>query len=182
MSQFAVYNFLNWALRLSLAQGVIFLFLILSVVSLSLPHAGDLKPFFLLIAVYYWGIYRPTVMPIPYTFVLGLLLDFLGELHPGTMGLILVLLQIIVRRSRVFLMGQPYIMVWLGFAVLCILYSILLWVILSLSNFSIFPLSTLFQVLIAAGLTILIFPIGSLLLQSIHRLLPETYNPVHIRG
>jgi len=182
MSQFDFYNFFSWALRLLLAQAVIILFLILSVVSMSLPHAGDLKPFFLLIAIYYWGIYRPTLMPIAYTFLLSLMLDLLADLNLGTSGLILVSLQILIRRSRVFLIGQPYGMVWLGFAILSFIYAIALWLILSLSNFSFFPVQSLIQVLIAACLTIVIYPVASLILQSVHRLLPSSYNPIHIRG
>lgn len=182
MSQFDFYNFFNWAMRLLLAQAIIFLFLILNVVSLSLPHAGDLKPFFLLIAIYYWGIYRPTVMPIVYTFILSLVLDLLGNLHLGTMGLILVSLQILVRRSRVFLVGQSYTMVWLGFAILSFIYAVALWFILSISNFLIFPMESLIEALIAACLTIVVYPIASLLLQSVHRILPTYYSSIRIKG
>lgn len=175
-------DFLNWAARLLLAQGVIILFLLLNVVSFSMPHAGDFKPFFLLMAVYYWAIYRPTVMPVAYTFALGLLFDQLANLPFGMSALIFVGLQTVVQHSRLFLMGQPYVMVWLGFAITSLAYTISFWLLISLSEFSFASMKALTQMLIAALLSIMIFPLASLLLQGVHRLLPVTSNPLRTVG
>ncbi len=182
MSQLAIFDFLNWSVRLALAQLVTFVLLMLNVSSLSLPHAGDLKPFFLLMVVYYWSIYRPTVMPIAYTFVLGILIDLLSDMPVGVSALILIIVQIIVLKSRLFLMGQPFIMVWLGFAIVSFAYALLSWFLLTLINFVIFPKETFVQVLIAGLLTALIFPLVTLVLQAVHRILPTTYDPLHSRG
>ncbi len=182
MSQLLPIDFLNWASRLFLAQGVIALFLLLNVVSFSMPHAGDFKPFFLLMAVYYWAIYRPTVMPIPYTFILGLIFDLLAELPVGISALILVVLQTVVQKSRLFLMGQPYIMVWLGFAIMAFAYTISFWLLMSLSEFSFAPYKAFVQMMIAGLLSIMIFPLASLILQGVHRVLPVTSNPMRIVG
>jgi len=176
MSSFLPFEFVNWAMRLLLVQGVILLFLLLNVVSFSMPHAGDFKPFFLLMVVYYWAIYRPTVMPYAYTFVLGLLLDLLTQLPLGLSALVLVGIQTIVQRSRLFMMGQPYMMVWLGFAITSIAYACALWLLISLSEFSFAPLSAFVETLIASLLSILLFPLASLLLQVMHRLLPMSSN------
>lgn len=182
MSNFVPFEFVNWAMRLLLAQGVIILFLLLNVVSFSMPHAGDFKPFFLLMAVYYWAIYRPTVMPVAYTFVLGLVLDFLTELPPGLSALVLLALQTIVRRSRLYLMGQPYVMVWLGFAILSLTYTFSIYLLMSLKNVHFVPASSLVQMLIAALLSVLLFPLASLLLQAVHRVLPVDSNPLRTVG
>ena len=178
MSQFLPFEFINWAMRLLLVQGVIIMFLLLNVVSFSMPHAGDFKPFFLLMVVYYWAIYRPTVMPVAYTFALGLILDFLTELPPGLSALVLLVLQTVVRRSRLFLMGQPYMMVWLGFGILTLAYTLSFWLLMSLANFQIVPMASLVQMLVAAFLSVLLFPLASLLLQGVHRLLPMDSNPL----
>jgi rod shape-determining protein MreD len=177
MSHFFPVEFANWALRLLLAQGVILLFLLLNVVSFSLPHAGDFKPFFLLMAVYYWAIYRPTVMPIAYTFALGLVMDLLAQLPIGLSALLLVGMQTIVRHSRLFLMGQAFITVWLGFAVISLMNALALWCLMSLAAFSFAPMTALTQTLIAALLSIFIFPVACLLLQATHRLLPVSTGP-----
>jgi rod shape-determining protein MreD len=172
MSSFAPYEFAGWLLRLVLAQGVILLFLLLTLVSFSMPHAGDFKPFFLLMAVYYWAIYRPTVMPVAYTFILGLVVDIMAGLNLGLTALLLIGAQIIVQRSRLFLMGQPFVMVWLGFAILCFSYAVALWLLISIASWEFAPLGALVQTLIAGGLSILLFPLASVILQAVHRLLP----------
>lgn len=182
MSQLLPMDFLNWASRLLLAQGVIVLFLLLNIVSFSMPHAGDFKPFFLLMAVYYWAIYRPTVMPIAYTFVLGLIFDLLAELPIGLSALILVAIQTVVQKSRLFLMGQPYIMVWLGFAITTAVYTISFWFLISLSEFSFAPLRAFVQMMLAGLLSVMIFPLGSLILQAVHRLLPVSSTPFRTVG
>ncbi len=182
MSQFIPYEFANWAMRLSLAQGVIIVFLLLNVVSFSMPHAGDFKPFFLLMAVYYWAIYRPTMMPVAYTFILGLVMDLLAELPIGLTALILVALQTIVRRSRLFLMGQPYIMVWLGFAIVSLGYAFCLWLVMSIASFYFARFGALLQTMVAVLLSIMLFPLASLVLQGVHRILPVAANPFRSVG
>lgn len=182
MSHSHSFEFVNWASRLLLAQGVIALFLLLNVVSFSMPHAGDFKPFFLLMVVYYWAIYRPTVMPVGYTFALGLILDFLADLPLGLSALVLVALQTIVRRSRLFLMGQPYVTVWLGFGILSIGYTAAFWLLMSIKNLSFVPASSLVQMLVACALSVLLFPVASIILQGVHRLLPVDTNPLRSVG
>ncbi len=169
MSHFLPFEFANWATRLLLAQGVIIGFLLLNVVSSSMPHAGDFKPFFLLMAVYYWTIYRPSLMPVIYTFALGLVIDLLASPLVGLTSLILIGLQMLVLRSRLFLMGQPYMMVWLGFGVVALAYGFSFWLMMSLFSFSIAPMVPM---LIAAFLSTLLFPLASVILLAIHRILP----------
>ena len=182
MSRFSPYDFLNWSARLFVAQAVIIMLVLLNVASLSLPHAGDLKPFFVLIAVYFWSINRPTLLPAPYTFLLGLMLDILGDLPLGVSALVLVLMQAAVYRSRVFLMGQPFVAVWFGFAVLCFLYAFVLWLVLSILHLSFFPKESFVSIMLAALLTALLYPPISWVLHSIQKILPEFYNPVRLRG
>lgn len=182
MSHVISYEFVKWAVRLLLAQGTIIVFLLLNVVSFSLPHAGDFKPFFLLMAVYYWAIYRPTVMPVAYTFILGLVMDLLSELPVGASALILIALQVTVRRSRLFLMGQPYVMVWFGFFLTAVANAFCLWVIMSLSTLSFVSLTALFQTLVAALLSTLLFPLATIALRGVHRILPVTSRPLRSVG
>ena len=178
MSGFIPFDFLNWALRLSLAQAVIILFMLLPIVSFSLPHAGDFKPFFLLMAVYYWAVYRPTVMPVAYTFVLALIMDLLADLPMGLNALIMIGLQILIQRSRVFLMGQSYVTVWLGFAIVAVCYAFALWLAASLFSLHFYPPMPLAPSMIAALFSILLFPLASLLLHSIHKVLPVSSDLV----
>ena len=182
MSQFTPFEFANWAMRLFLAQGVTIIFLLLNIVSFSMPHAGDFKPFFLLMAVYYWAIYRPTMMPVAYTFALGLIMDLLAELPIGLSALILVALQTIVRHSRLFLMGQPYIMVWLGFGIVALGNAFCLWLVMSLASFSFAPMGALLQTMVAVLLSVMLFPLATLILQGVHRILPVATDPFRSVG
>lgn len=168
-SQWIPIERLDWFVKVTLAQGVIFLFLLLNIVSFSLPHAGDFKPFFLLMAVYYWAIYRPTLMPPAYTFALGIVMDLESGLPVGLHALVLVGLQILVVRQRIFLTGQPYITVWIGFAVCALAYVLLLWLAASLAVWALMPLQA---PLIAMGFSIVLFPLISLILLGVHRILP----------
>lgn len=174
MSNFLPFEFVGWAMRLLLAQGTIIVFLMLNVVSFSMPHAGDFKPFFLLMAVYYWAIYRPTLMPVFYTFILGLVMDLISGLPVGLTALIMVALQTMVQKSRLFLMGQPYTTVWIGFSVVAIAHCACLWLVLSLLH-GFMPFT---PTLVAAILSILLFPVASLILLGVHRLLPVASDPL----
>lgn len=182
MSSFLPHESISWAMRLFLAQGVIFLFLLLNIVSFSMPHAGDFKPFFLLMAVYYWAIYRPTVMPVFYTFILGIVMDLQTGLPVGLSALVMISIQIIVRRSRLFLMGQSYVTVWIGFAVIALINALFLWLVISLVSYSSSGMMPLLPSLVAAGLSVLLFPLASLVLQAVHRVLPVSSKPLHSVG
>jgi rod shape-determining protein MreD len=178
MSQFFPVEFAGWAVRLLLVQAVIFVFLLLSVVSFSLPHAGDLKPFFLLMIIYYWSIYRPTVIPLFYTFILGLMLDVLTHLPIGLNALLLVAIETLILRSRIFLMGQSYIVVWLGFMVVALLYALGLWLGMTLASFQFPPASAFLSVILASILSGFLFPLASLIFQAIHKILPPPQMPM----
>jgi len=160
---------LDWAAKLLLAHGVIILFMLLNIVSFSLPHAEDFKPFFLLMTVYYWAIYRPTLMPSAYTFLLGIIMDLESGLPVGASALILVGIKIMVQSQRLFLMSQPYITVWVGFAGVVLVNVAALWVVVSLQTLNFVPIQS---TLVAAAFSVMIFPLASLILLGVHRILP----------
>ena len=84
-----------------------------------------------------------------------------------------------LRDQRLFLMGQPFVMVWLGFAVLAFCYAIVLWFLMSIAAWEIAPVGALVQTLIAAFISLLLFPVALVLLQGVHRLLPvHSSNPL----
>lgn len=174
MADNPLFNSIEWMGRLLLAQSTIVIFLLLNLVSFSMPHAGDFKPFFLLMAVYYWAIYRPMLMPVAYTFALGLIMDLQGGLHIGLSALILVGLQAIVRSQRLFLMGQGYIVVWIGFVVVALANAFGLWFVTSLFSWNFMPIV---PTLVAAGFSFMLFPLASVILLGVHRILPLPVGP-----
>lgn len=151
------------------AQALTFFLFILNIVSFSLPFMGQMHPFFLLMAVYYWAVYRPTLMPPWIVFAYSVVLDVLSGLPPGTNAFVLIAVQWVVKDQRLFLMGQPFVMVWIGFAITAAVTSFLQWAIIALFQGETIPIG---EAMASTGLSILLFPIVTLLLLLAHRMLP----------
>lgn len=169
------FDTLTWTLRLILAQVVVIILLALSVISFSIPLTGEVRPHFLLAAVFYWAVYRPTLLPPWYIFILGLIMDTLSDLPLGMNALILVVVHWVVRSQRLYLMGQTFFGLWMGFAVTAFLCASAQWCLFALVTRTIVPAG---PSLAGAGMTILLFPLISLLLIAIHRLLPVASKPL----
>ena len=175
MAHITGYETLNWTLRLLLAQTVVLLILAFSVINYSIPLTGEVRPHFLLAAVFYWAVYRPTLLPPWYVFVLGLLMDTLSGLPLGLNALILVAVHWVVRMQRLYLMGQSFLGLWIGFALTCFLSASAQWSLYALISRTLVPVG---PSLASAGLTILLFPLISLLLILVHRILPVASKPL----
>jgi rod shape-determining protein MreD len=166
---FSVKGFEN-GLRLLMPGLLLMILFMLSVTALPLPHVGPIKPALLLMAVYYWSIYRPTMMPPWLCFVTGLLLDLLTGLPPGVNAVIFTLVQWIVRDQRKFLMGQPYITIWAVFILVAGLSGLAQWMLYGLVNMHWAPI---LPVVISLAATIFLFPAVTLFLIMVHRVLPH---------
>lgn len=110
---------------------LIFLF-ILSIAPLKLGVFSDARPMFLVIAVYYWSLFRPKFLGIFGVFILGILHDLILGLVLGTTSFILIGVHVIMLRQRALLIRQPFTILWAGFALLCFCVSIIKWAISSL--------------------------------------------------
>ena len=176
MTEYLSFEKLSWAVRLLVVQGLTLFLLLLNSISFSLPFTGDVRPFFVLMAIYYWAIYRPTLIPPAMVFVIGVLLDFLAGFPIGLHAILLLVVQWAVRDQRVFLMGQPYVMVWIGFVLVCSLFSCAEWLFFWSYAGVMAPLK------VVAGnivLSILFFPLVTLLFIVTHRILPVASKTLH---
>lgn len=171
MADILVSEKIAWATRLGFAQLVIVFLFVLGLVNVAIPHAGDVRPLFLLMAVYYWSVFRPTLIPPVMAFAWGVLFDMLAGLPVGMNALLLVLVQWIVRDQRLYLMGQSYVTLWLGFAVTVIVYSLLQWTIFAVMTLS---LPDYHPALATGLLSVGLFPVISLMLVFTHRFLPHS--------
>lgn len=156
--------------RLSVAQGLTFVLFILSLCAFSIPHAGEIRPFFLLMAIFYWSVFRPTMVPPVAVFMVGLLIDFFSGLPAGLTAGILVTVQWVVRSQRRYLMGQSYLVLWTGFAIVCFSSAFVQWGLFGLTRLLWPPVE---PVLAGAALSVFLFPPVVTLLQIVHRILPE---------
>ncbi len=164
----------NWtkitnATRLAVPQILLLTLVLLNFVSLPLPYLGPVKPHLVLMAVYYWAIYRPTLVPPALCFGIGIVMDILAGEPLGITALILVVMQLVVRGQRRFLMSQPYTTTWLGFAVVAGLASLAQWALFGLAYMQWSPL---LPAMSAALMSIFLFPFMSLVFVTIHRILP----------
>lgn len=142
---------------------------ILNLTSLPVPHAGLIKPHLVLMAVYYWAIFRPTLIPTWLCFVVGVLLDILSGMPPGLQAFVLVLTQSFVRDQRKFLMAQPYISLWAIFGLVVSMAALIQWALFGLAN----NMQWLPLIPLAAGVlvTFCLFPAVSMALIATHRML-----------
>jgi rod shape-determining protein MreD len=160
-------SFAGW-LRLAVPQIFLFVFLILNLISIPLITQGTLKPAFVLMAVYYWAIFRPNLVPSWLCFAYGIILDVMVGLPVGLTAFILVAMQWIVRDQRRFLMGQPFIVVWAIFILIYASTQGLAWLLNGFA-YDFVPLKPL---LLNIGFNAILYPFISLLLVTMHRLLP----------
>lgn len=168
-SEFSFSRLVDFA-RLSVPQLVLLCLVLFNLLTIPMPLVGQVQPYFVLMAVYYWAIYRPTIVPPALCFVVGLLMDILSGGVMGVQAFILVVVQAVVRSQRRFLMGQTYLVLWFFFGVVALAYGALLWALWGLVSWAWrLPLPALFDM----GVSFLLFPFVSLALVMIHRFLPQ---------
>jgi rod shape-determining protein MreD len=140
------------------------------VLPVGLPHWGELAPPLLLIAVYYWSIVRPDLMPPAAAFVLGLFQDLLTGAPLGSGALIMVLTQWTMRGQRRYLANRPFFLMWAAFAPVVLIAGTLDWLVYALLNFHVVPVM---DALVRVVLGFVLFPVVAwVLLIPTHRTLP----------
>ena len=117
--------------------------LLASLVPLRLPAYSSVTPSFMAIAVYFWTLYRPDLMPRSAVFFIGLLQDLLTG---GMLGASAI-------RTLALAATAALVTVWAGFVVNAAGAAILAWVLNTLAVGSLYdPRPALFQYLFTVGL------------------------------
>lgn len=101
------------------------------VVPLHVSAFAIVSTSFSLIAVFYWSLYRPDLMPAVAAFGIGLFQDVLMALPLGVSALVLVAVHAVVVTQRRFFLGKPFAVVWLGFAMIAFAAIGLTWLVVS---------------------------------------------------
>ncbi|MHA1564512.1 MAG: rod shape-determining protein MreD [Alphaproteobacteria bacterium] len=136
---------------------VITLFLVLiSVTPIPVPYSVAIAPSLPLMAVYYWVVLRPELMPRTAVFAIGLVHDALSGVPLGVNALVLLLTHAILSSQRRYLVGKSFWLFWLGFVILAPAAGALTWALMSiLRGTLVAPDATLFNLL----MTIAVFPL-----------------------
>lgn len=149
--------------------------LILDLIAVNIPHFPEIRPPLTLITLYYWCIYRPGLIPSWLTFLLGLSLDALSGFPIGLRALLFLVFQKTITEQRKVFIGQGFMTVFGGIAIVCSLFHGLQWMLMSALNGYFFsPVPTLISCLI----TIALYPPLTLLFNLMHRILPFEHQPL----
>ena len=106
------------------------------------PELSVILPSLTMPLVYFWSINRPEVMPPAVAFIIGLWQDILVGGPLGLMALTLVLMRGVVETQRQVFRNQSAAFIWMGFAIISVGLTLLVWAVASWwywSGFSIMP-------------------------------------------
>ena len=143
---------------------------ILSVIPLRLPAYATVAPMFALMALYYWAVHRPDLLPFPMVFVLGILEDVLMGAPLGVHAFIFMIVLLLVSSQRRFLIGRSFWVLWWGFLIVAPLTALLEWALYSAVFGVLMPVEpTLFRTLMTMGA----FPALAWACIQLHRLVAQ---------
>ncbi|MEE8144649.1 MAG: rod shape-determining protein MreD [Kiloniellales bacterium] len=92
------------------------LLILVGMVPLRVPELSPVIPSLVMVAVYYWTVYKPNLMPLWAVFLIGLFYDLLGGGPVGVGILSLLLLHGLVGGVRRYMVGASFLAIWLVFA------------------------------------------------------------------
>lgn len=164
---------IGMAFRMIVPYSLIILLFLMNVIAAPPPLSYIFKAPFFLMALYYWTVYRPTVLPVWAIFIFGLMMDVLGYFPLGVNALLFVLCRIVIYDQRKYLMAQSFQMNWLGFMMMNIAYQLTLWICYSALKFHFMPVSQLWMPLVFGAL---FYPVTSVLLHATHKILPAAIS------
>ena len=146
--------------------GLLFL---LNIVAMPVPVVGGVEVPFLLMAIYYWAMYRPALIPAWLLFCAGIIIDLLSAVPFGLNAVIYVVMGWIISRKRRFLMAQSFGNIWLIFGISVFVMMSARWLLFLVSSM---PFVSFQSVIYSVLSAMLLFPIMSALLHVTHRILP----------
>lgn len=155
--------------RFSCAYAVIFFALAISVVTLPEINNTAIKMPLLLMVIYFWSIYRPTILPVWLVFIMGGLVDILVMTPLGFNMVILLIVQRFVISQRRFLMAQPFMLLWLGFSFVSAAYFTSLGILQIIVNKGTFDMT---GAALSCLLSFFVYPFMHMLLHVTHKIIP----------
>jgi len=130
-----------------------FLFMMLSMLPFHIPGLTLIMPTLGLMAVYHWAIYRSNLMPVYAVFLLGLLQDFLSSSNIGLYAFVYLIVYGVAISQHRFLIGKSFVIVWLGFALIALMSTSILWILTSALNQTLInPTFAIYQFLLSVAI------------------------------
>lgn len=166
MNSFFSLENMGWLWRAFLIQITTAFFFVISFVHFSFPI--DLKPYFILIVIFYWSINRPSIIPPILIFGIGIIQDLISEIPIGLHSILYLFVYFLITRQRLYLMGQAYLILWLFFAMTAFGFIFCEWLFFSIRYFTFFEYGTLVA---SCAVTIFLYPVINYLLMMLHRMI-----------
>ncbi len=123
-------------------------------------------PIIPLVVVFFWSIYGPEYMPPLGVFLIGILQDLLTGGPLGLWPAVYLIAQFVVLSQRAYFMGREQKVVWVGFTVVALGVSVILWLVMSLMAGMMLPLGGLMFQMIA---TAWVYPLFGIVFGHLHR-------------
>ena len=127
-----------------------------------------MAPSFALMAIYYWTLYRPDILPPFAVFFIGLYQDLLSGGPLGMWPVIYLSVYGLIVSQRLFFIGKAFLAIWFGFGAIVLLSCILTWAIGSLYFAAVLSPGV---ILLQGVLTFALYPLFGRLFAGIQRLL-----------
>ncbi len=154
---------------------VVAILIALSAFPFHIGDFGEIRPSFMIMAVYYWAVMCPPMLSPLAAFLSGAAFDLLTGLPFGLNAMTLVAVQWTTRAQRKFLLGQPFLVMWVGLGLVSVGAELLQWGAVSLFNWAVMPLESN---LMSALLTTAIFPLAVLPLSIFNKPLADRNSPL----
>ena len=159
-----------------LGRWLVTLFVIAVLIGLSafpfrIGDFGEIRPSFMIMAVYYWAVMCPPMLSPVAAFLAGAVFDLIIACPLGLNALTLVVVQWVTRAQRKFLLGQPFLVMWAGLGIVSLGAALLQWGLVALFEWTRdLPLE---PALMSALLTTAIFPLAVPLLSVFNKPLAD---------
>lgn len=131
------------------------LLVLLMLVQFNISAIENIFPFLSLIAIYYWSIFKPKLMPVSIVFLLGLLQDILSGGPLGMTALLLILVRVFVLSQGRRFLEREFLFSWLVFIFVSLAYGALVWLVASVY---LKETQNIWNAMGQSTLTIMIFP------------------------
>lgn len=154
----------DWARKFAPFAFTVVLALI-AVLRIPAPGFVDIAPMLPVVAVYYWSLYRPELLPPVAVFAIGLLVDSLSGIPLGVNALLLLAVCAFVRSQRQLLEPRGFILHWFAFLVVVVLFEGLRWALMSILGGALVSIG---PPAYRAGLATTLYPFLSWVLLKVH--------------
>jgi rod shape-determining protein MreD len=110
---------------------------IVGLIPLPVPDYALVAPQLAFVAVYFWALHRPHLLPAYAVFIVGLLQDALSGMPVGVNVLVLLTIHGVVLSQRRFFIGKSFAIAWLGFAIVAAVAFLETWILISVLDLAV---------------------------------------------